>query len=123
MQGYPMTMFYCRTPTVKPTKRRKIEADAIEMEILRQLKETTAPCSSTSTETTDDEDFTYGKTIALTLKRLQPQQKAQAKIKIQQLLYDMEFPQPPTESVPLHPRQEPPYTHTHGYNRDSYYSF
>ena len=44
----------------------------------------------------------------MTLKRLQPQQKAQAKIKIQQLLYDMEFPQPPTESVPLHPRQEPP---------------
>ena len=33
--------------------------------------------------------------IAMNLKRLQPQQKAQAKIKIQQLLYDMEFIQLP----------------------------
>ena len=36
-------IFYCRTPTYKPVKRRKIEPDAIELEILRQLKATAQP--------------------------------------------------------------------------------
>ena len=83
-----MTMFHYRTPTLikKPAKRRKIEVDPIELEILRQLKEIPTPSCSNET---DDEDLVYSKTIALTLKRLEPQQKAQAKIKIQQLLYDI----------------------------------
>ena len=42
-----------------------MESDPVEMEILKQLK-------MTSTSDTD-EDLSYGKTIALNLKRLQPQ--------------------------------------------------
>ena len=116
-----LTMFYYRTPTLfkKPANRQKIEVDAIEMEILCQLKEIATPSCSTET---DDEDVAYSKAIALTIKRLGPQQKAQTKIRIQQLLYDIEFP---TESVPSHPSQESPYTytHAHGYNCDTYYNF
>lgn len=116
-------LFY-RTPTLvkKPVKRRRIaNVDTVELEILRQLKEIPTPSCFNEN---DDEDLAYSKTIALTLKRLEPQQKAQAKIKIQQLLYDIEFS--PTGSVPSH--HQSLYTHTgnthaHRYNRDPYYNF
>ena len=85
---------YCRTvtptPTFKPSKRRKLESDPIEQEILQQLRSTSC---TTKSVPDDDEDFAYGRTIAFSLKRLQPHLKAQAKIKIQQLLYDLEFSQ------------------------------
>ena len=73
-----------------------MDADVFELEILRQLKETAPSTTSTEIENTD-EDFAFGKTIALTLKRLQPQQKSLAKMKIQQLLYEIEF-HPPLSS-------------------------
>ena len=62
--------------------------DAIDMEILQQLKKT-----ALSIMDTDDEDFVFGRAIALTMKNLQPQQKSLAKIKIQQLVHEVEFPQ------------------------------
>ena len=76
-----INVFYkCRTPTPqeestcstpvppKPwrSKKRKMDADAFEMEILRQLKETAPSTTSTEIENTN-EDFAFGKTIALTL--------------------------------------------------------
>ena len=111
-------------------KWRKIEPDAVEMEILCQLKETTQPEGVANIMASNDEDFSYGKAIALTLKRLQPQKKAQAKIKIQQLLYDIEFsqahPREPLythgESASSQPRQESSYirTSTREYSHDPY---
>ena len=49
---------------------------------------------STCTDNSDD-DFAFGRSVALTLKKLQLQQKSLAKIKIQQILHEVEFPQPP----------------------------
>ena len=77
----------------KPWKKHKMSVDAIEVEILRQLKETSTSTASIEVDNAD-EDFTFGRTVALTLKRLQPQQKSLAKLKIQQLLHKIEYPPP-----------------------------
>ena len=66
---------------IRQVKKRKVELDPIDIEILSQLK-----------KSSDDEEYTFGRSVALTLKRLEVKQKAQAKIRIQQLLYDIEFP-------------------------------
>lgn len=70
--------------------KRKIDPDRIEMEILSYLKQTN------KSEAVDalDEELIFTKAIALTLKRFDSRQKAIAKIKIQQLLFDIEFQQP-----------------------------
>ena len=71
--------------------------DPVEEEILYQLKESNKLPPSES----NDEDLSFGRMIAMNLKRLLPQQKAQAKIKIQQLLYDIEFSTPVTPPLPF----------------------
>ena len=80
----------------RPKKKRKIEMDPFEEEILRQLKE-----SNKLPQSESNDDLSFGRIIALNLKRLQPQQKAEAKIKIHQLLYELEFTTPAT----------PPFSH------------
>ena len=40
----------------------------------------------------DDEDELFGRQVAATLRRLTSRQKAQAKLRIQQTLVDVEFP-------------------------------
>ena len=83
-------------------------ADAIDIEILRQLKEvTTQPSTGVSTKNDTDEDFAYGRSIALSLKKLQPQQKSMAKLKIQQVLHDIEF-LPPLPPLSYPPREQYP---------------
>ena len=84
-----MCYFLFRTQTLSkpPKKRHKVGNDEIELEILRQLRESSVSSKSRETSTVEDEELAYGKTVALSLKRLEPKQKAQAKIKIQQLLY------------------------------------
>ena len=67
-------------------KKRKV-IDPVEEEILIQLKQS----GQQSTSEINDEDLSFGQMIAMNLKRLTPQQKAQAKIRIQQLLYEIEF--------------------------------
>ena len=96
---------YCRTvtptPTFKLSKRRKLESDPIEQEILQQLRSTSC---TTKSVPDDDEDFAYGRNIVFSFMKLQPHLKVQAKIKIQQLLYDLEFSQQiRTEPVQLNP--------------------
>ncbi len=116
--------FLCYFRTVTPLfsssgKRRKIEPDAIELE-LEILKQLRSSCTNNSVPaiSDDDEEYKYGRTVALSLKKLKPHLKAQAKIKIQQLLYDLEFPQQlHTEPVPM---QEPGPTVTHS-RYDPYY--
>ena len=94
-----ISLFHCnfRSPAVKSydtrvksQKRRRIDADPIEIEILKQLKE--SRLSRSDYDTSNDKEFSFGRMILLTLKRFHPQQKARAKIKIQQLLYEIEFP-------------------------------
>ena len=90
---------------LKKAKKRKAEEDPIEMEILSQLKKT---CEVPNTE---DEDTSFGKFIALSIKKLDPKSKALAKIKIQQLLYDMEFqPSPEQFSNGSSPSSQSPFT-------------
>ena len=82
-------------PWRSSSKRRRVDSnDAIEMEILQQLKQTIP-----STDDADD-DFVFGRSIALSLKKLQPQQKSLTKIKIQQLLHEAEFQPPPVYPTP-----------------------
>lgn len=91
-----ISLFHCnfRSPAVKSPvksqKRRRNDADPIEIEILKQLKE--SRLSRSDYDTSNDKEFSFGRMVLLTLKRFHPQQKAQAKIKIQQLLYEIEFP-------------------------------
>ena len=116
-----MCYFLFRTQTLSkpPKKRHKVGNDEIELEILRQLRESSVSSKSSENSTVEDEDLAYGKTVALSLKRLEPKQKAQAKIKIQQLLYSLEFPEPVAlQDMPHH--QEPQYGH--GINHDPYYN-
>lgn len=89
-------------------KKRKV-IDPVEEEILIQLKQS----GQQSTSEINDEDLSFGQMIATNLKRLTPQQKAQAKIRIQQLLYEIEFTSSFThyQSCVL-----PPYNSTHYVN-------
>ena len=64
-------------------KKKRKASDPVEEEILIQLKQ----IGQQATPATND-DQSFGQMIP---KRLTPQQKAQAKIRIQQLLYEMEF--------------------------------
>lgn len=85
--------FTCRTPpsnvksALSKTKlrKRRLSPDPIKVELLSQLKRTNTE------DNTEDEEFTFGKTIAFTLKKFDDRQKALTKIKIQQLLFDLEF--------------------------------
>lgn len=71
---------------IRQAKKRKIELDPVDIEILSQLKKSNEDLTSH-----DDEEYSFGRSVALTLKRLEVKQKVQAKIGIQQLLYDIEF--------------------------------
>ena len=93
----------------------------MEIEILSELKKT-----SEGTASDWDEDFAFSKTVALTLQRLQPREKAQAKIKIQQMSYDIEF-----QALPVQQQQFATCGHdsfssqssVHEYNTDHYFHY
>ena len=40
----------------------------------------------------EDEEEVFGRQVAIVMRRLTPRQKAEAKLKIQRLLVDIEFP-------------------------------
>lgn len=75
-----------KKPIIQPgqrnRKRHTCIADDIEVEILKFLKEEGGQVKK---EVIEDEDIVFGKSIGLSLKKLQPQQKSLAKIKIQQI--------------------------------------
>lgn len=85
-----MDILYRSSPVlmkpIRQAKKCKIELDPVDIEILSQLKKSNEDLTSH-----DDEEYSFGRSVALTLKRLEVKQKAQAKIGIQQLLYDIEF--------------------------------
>ena len=66
-------------------KKRKV-IDPVE-EVLIQIKQ----IGQQSTSEINDEDLSFGQIVAMSLIMLTPQQKAQAKIRMQQLLYEIEF--------------------------------
>ena len=74
-----------RTPLCKKRKRSLTTVDELELEILRELKQSKSETASA------DEDDLFGQSIAATLKKLPPQQKALAKVKMQNLLYEVQF--------------------------------
>ena len=68
----------------------------LEREILMELKR--------DTDAERDEDDVFGLSIGSTLKKITPQQKALAKLKIQQIMYEMQFcnNQPPPNPLTIH---------------------
>ena len=74
----------------KPCKRKRAAMDEVDAEILRQL--------GTMKEPEADEDSLFAQSIAASLKRMGPQKKSLAKIKIQQALFEVEFARCPAVS-------------------------
>lgn len=60
-------------------------SEELERELLRELKK-----EKTTPPTTDEDDL-FGQSIVATLKKLPAQQKGLAKVKMQQVLYDIQF--------------------------------
>ena len=70
-------------------------SDTVELEILKQLG------ASTEAKKEEDGDTLLGQSIAATLRTLDPQKKAFAKMRLQQVLYEIQFnPTFPTCSTP-----------------------
>ena len=59
--------------------------DDIEREILKEL------CKEQATPLPPDEDDLFGQSIGATLKTMSAQQKALAKLRIQQVMYDTQY--------------------------------
>ena len=79
------------------SNKRKATPEDIDLEILRQLREPDK----------GDEDHYFGLSIAMSLKEMEPQLKAYAKIKIQQVLYEVRFASIPNISPTQCPASQP----------------
>ena len=66
-------------------RKRRCVSDDIEVEILRQL----SACDTGMADA--DEDALFGQSIAATLRKMESQNKAFSKIKLQQVLYEQQF--------------------------------
>ena len=64
--------------------------DEMDAVIVRNLEEL---CQRRSSSTTDEDEL-FGKTVAATLHRFDLRKKAMAKLRIQTVLMDIEFPDP-----------------------------
>ena len=65
--------------------------DSILLKTLRSLDEVKTTPSSSSKEIEEDEDTWFCRSIVPTLRKFTPRQNKEARIKIQQLLFDIEF--------------------------------
>lgn len=74
-------------PIAPRKKKSKVVMDAV---IVRNLEELCQHRTSSAT----DEDELFGKTVAATLRRFDLRKKAMAKLRIQTVLMDIEFPDP-----------------------------
>ena len=63
-------------------------ADEVDMEIIRQLKGL-----EKQGQELDEEDH-YGQSVAGTLRKMSPEQRALAKMRIQQILYEIQYSMP-----------------------------
>ena len=64
------------------SRKRKQPKDAVELEIIRQLQRDA---------NAEDENDLFGQSVGIALKKLEPQKRALAKIKIQEILFNLEF--------------------------------
>ena len=87
-------------PAPKKMKKSATPLDQLEVEILKEIRR-----SQPSETTSPDEDDLFGQSVAATLKNLSPRQKALAKMRMQQLLYEVQFCPP---QHPLPPAFSPP---------------
>ena len=67
-------------------------ADEVDVEILKQLK---AMDNKKEPDHELDEESVYAQSVAVTLRKMTPEQRGMAKIKIQQILYDIQYCMPP----------------------------
>ena len=73
----------------QPRKKRKVtKSDEVDDYILRSLKD----IEEKQAQRQDDEDELYGRQVAATIRRFTNREKALAKLRIQQVLLDIEFP-------------------------------
>lgn len=63
-------------------------ADEVDLEIIRQLKG-----MEKQGQELDEEDH-YGQSVAGTLRKMSPEQRALAKMRIQQILYEIQYSMP-----------------------------
>ena len=89
IHGNATTLCTHRTPPRKKIKRSSTPVGELELEIIKELRR------GQSTPSADEDDL-FGQSVAATLKNIPPQQKALAKMRMQQLLYEVQFctPQP-----------------------------
>lgn len=77
--------------------KRSTTPDEIEKEILKELRKEHAILPP-------DEDLLFGQSIGASLQTLLPQQKALAKMRIQQVLYDVQYCN--VQASPYYPQSE-----------------
>ena len=102
----------CRSVSlVQPKKRRRV-ADPGDEALISSLLEVTAYTKELKEKTTmkgKGPNMHFGMEVAERLNRLEPWQQAIAKVCIQQVLLDIEYPSPPTDysssyhPIPKHP--------------------
>ena len=87
-------------------KKRKAhtESDKVDLEILRQLRD----LDRKDPELEPDKEDLYARSMAGSLRKMTPEQRALAKMKIQQILYETQYCMP-----------QAPYPGT--YQQDNYY--
>ena len=84
----------CRKRGVK--RKCVTPADEVDLQILQNLKE--------MQQNVSEEEELFGKSVAASIRNMPPEQRAMAKIRIQQVLYDIQF-QSPSAPYPYYPTQ------------------
>lgn len=80
------------TPSPKNSRKRKIsKSDEVDELLIRSLSTLQDRAVQKETKETDAE-YLYGQMVCATLQRFNPRQRAAAKLRIQQLLNEIEFP-------------------------------
>lgn len=78
------------------SKKKKLSKDSeVDDAILQSLKDISARRS----DHVPDEEELFSGSVAAVLRRLQPHQKAVARLRIQQVLIDIEFPEPANNTM------------------------
>lgn len=101
-------------PSAKKRKAKQEDIDELLVKSLYSLQDS----KKAKTEQMDEEEH-YGQQIAHSLRRLNPRQKALAKIKIQELLFNIEFNPDPPAPTPYN-STESNYPNNHYHSQQNY---
>ena len=94
----PATSIIRQQPAVK--KRKVSKGDEIDDMLMRSLKDIQERQNKRSGTDTSDGETHFGNHVAATLRRLTPKQQAIAKLQIDQILLNVEFPCEPYTHPP-----------------------